>query len=67
MRDPRILYPWEVAANQFSYCQQRGLSEEKARTLLVIGFCREVLAKLPMEFAMEGEKLLALSLEGGVG
>ena len=57
----------EIDADQLFYCQQRGLSEEKARTLLAIGFCREVLAKLPMEFAMEGEKLLALSLEGGVG
>ncbi len=57
----------EIDADQLFYCQQRGLSEEKARTLLAIGFCRDVLAKLPMEFAMEGEKLLTLSLEGGVG
>jgi Fe-S cluster assembly protein SufB len=46
---------------------QRGLSEEKAISLIVNGYCKEVLNKLPMEFAVEAQKLLALSIENSVG
>ena len=49
------------------YCRQRGLSEEEAVALIVNGFCREVLQELPMEFAVEAQKLLSISLEGSVG
>jgi len=56
-----------IAEDQLFYCRQRGLSEEDAVGLIVNGFCREVLAELPMEFAVEAQKLLALSLEGSVG
>lgn len=49
------------------YCQQRGLSEEDAVAMIVNGYCKEVLNKLPMEFAVEAQKLLAISLEGSVG
>ena len=56
-----------IDAEQLFYCQQRGLDEEKAHGLIATGFCREVLVKLPMEFAMEAQKLLAITLEGSVG
>ena len=49
------------------YCQQRGLSVEDAVALIVNGYAKEVLNKLPMEFAVEAQKLLAISLEGSVG
>ena len=49
------------------YCRQRGLSTEDAISLIVNGFCKEVLKELPMEFAVEAQKLLAVSLEGSVG
>jgi Fe-S cluster assembly protein SufB len=49
------------------YCRQRGLSDEDAVALIVNGFCREVMQELPMEFAVEAQKLLAISLEGSVG
>ncbi|MEZ5004679.1 MAG: Fe-S cluster assembly protein SufB [Chitinophagales bacterium] len=49
------------------YCQQRGIGEEKAVEMIVNGYCKEVLNKLPMEFAVEAQKLLAISLEGSVG
>jgi Fe-S cluster assembly protein SufB len=49
------------------YCRQRGMDTEKAVELIVNGFCREVLDKLPMEFATEARKLLAITLEGSVG
>ena len=49
------------------YCEQRGLDEEKAVEMIVNGYCKEVLNKLPMEFAVEAQKLLAISLEGSVG
>ena len=49
------------------YCQQRGIDEEKAVEMIVNGYCKEVLNKLPMEFAVEAQKLLAISLEGSVG
>ena len=49
------------------YCTQRGISEEDAVSLIVNGFCKEVLQELPMEFAVEADKLLSISLEGSVG
>jgi Fe-S cluster assembly protein SufB len=57
----------KIAEDQLFYCRQRGLSEEDAVGLIVNGFCKEVLKELPMEFAVEAQKLLALSLEGSVG
>ncbi len=57
----------KIAEDQLFYCRQRGLSEEDAVGLIVNGFCREVLKELPMEFAVEAQKLLAVSLEGSVG
>jgi Fe-S cluster assembly protein SufB len=56
-----------IGADQLFYCRQRGLSEEDAVGLIVNGFCKEVLAELPMEFAVEAQKLLGVSLEGAVG
>jgi len=56
-----------IAEDQLFYCRSRGLSEEDAVGLIVNGFCREVLKELPMEFAVEAQKLLAISLEGSVG
>ena len=56
-----------IADDQLFYCRQRGLSEEDAVGLIVNGFCREVLKELPMEFAVEAQKLLQISLEGSVG
>ncbi len=49
------------------YCQQRGLDEEEAVSLIINGFCKEVFNALPMEFAVEANKLLEVSLEGSVG
>jgi Fe-S cluster assembly protein SufB len=49
------------------YCRQRGLADEDAVALIVNGFCKEVMQELPMEFAVEAQKLLAISLEGSVG
>src|ERR1700731_173288 len=57
----------KVSDDQLFYCQQRGLSPEDALSLIVNGFCKEVLKELPMEFAVEAQKLLAVSLEGSVG
>ena len=57
----------KIGEDQIFYCQQRGLSEEKAIGLIVNGYCKEVLNKLPMEFAVEAQKLLAISLENSVG
>ena len=56
-----------VGEDQLFYCRQRGLSDEEAVSLIVNGFCRDVLQKLPMEFAVEAQKLLGISLEGAVG
>ncbi len=56
-----------ISEEQLFYCKQRGLSDEEAVGLIVNGFCREVLQELPMEFAVEAQKLLAISLEGSVG
>ena len=57
----------KINEDQLFYCQQRGLSEEEAVALIVNGFCREVLQHLPMEFAVEAQKLVGISLEGSVG
>ena len=57
----------KLSEDQLFYCRQRGLSEEEAVTLLVNGFCKEVLQELPMEFAVEAQKLVGISLEGSVG
>ena len=57
----------KVDEDQLFYCRQRGMDEEEAVALVVNGFCREVLQALPMEFAMEAQKLVAISLEGSVG
>ncbi len=57
----------KISAEQLFYCNQRGISTEEAVGLIVNGYAKEVLAKLPMEFAVEAQKLLALSLEGSVG
>ncbi len=56
-----------IAEDQLFYCRQRGLTQEEAVGLIVNGFCREVLKELPMEFAVEAQKLLQISLEGSVG
>jgi Fe-S cluster assembly protein SufB len=57
----------KVGEDQIFYCQQRGISEEDAVSLIVNGFCKEVFKELPMEFAVEATRLLAVSLEGSVG
>jgi Fe-S cluster assembly protein SufB len=57
----------KISEDILFYCMQRGLSEEKAVEMIVNGYCKEVLNKLPMEFAVEAQKLLAISLEGSVG
>jgi Fe-S cluster assembly protein SufB len=57
----------KIGEDQIFYCNQRGLSTEDAVSMIVNGFCREVLAELPMEFAVEAQKLLGVSLEGSVG
>lgn len=56
-----------IGEDQLFYCRQRGLSEEEAVALIVNGFCREVMQHLPMEFAVEAQKLVGISLEGSVG
>jgi Fe-S cluster assembly protein SufB len=57
----------KISEEQLFYCLQRGLSAEEATALIVNGFAREVLQQLPMEFAVEAQKLIAISLEGSVG
>jgi Fe-S cluster assembly protein SufB len=57
----------KIGEDQIFYCLQRGISTEDAINLIVSGFCKEVFSKLPMEFAVEAQKLLAVSLEGSVG
>jgi len=57
----------KIDEEQIFYCRQRGLSSEDAVNLIVSGFCREVFRELPMEFAVEAQKLLSVSLEGSVG
>ncbi len=71
-RDPTVRIEHEattskVSDDQLFYCQQRGLSAEDAMALIVNGFCREVMQELPMEFAVEAQKLIGMSLEGSVG
>ena len=56
-----------ISEDQLFYCRQRGISQEDAVALVVNGFCREVLQQLPMEFAVEAQKLVGISLEGSVG
>tara|TARA_B100000508_G_scaffold137355_1_gene131592 strand:+ start:112606 stop:114051 length:1446 start_codon:yes stop_codon:yes gene_type:complete len=57
----------KIGEDQIFYCKQRGIDEEKAIGLIVNGYCKEVLNKLPMEFAVEAQKLLEISLENSVG
>jgi len=57
----------KINEDQLYYCRQRGLSHEEAVSLIVNGFCKQVLQKLPMEFAVEAQKLVSISLEGSVG
>ncbi|MBA2654215.1 MAG: Fe-S cluster assembly protein SufB [Gammaproteobacteria bacterium] len=57
----------KIGEDQLFYCQQRGISTENAISLIVNGFCKEVFKELPLEFAVEAQKLLEVSLEGSVG
>ncbi|MAM96128.1 Fe-S cluster assembly protein SufB [Parvibaculum sp.] len=57
----------KISEDQLFYCMQRGIGEEEAVALIVNGFCRDVLQQLPMEFAVEAQKLVGISLEGSVG
>ncbi len=57
----------KVSDDQLFYCRQRGLTEEDASTMIVNGFCREVFDELPMEYAVEAQALMRVSLEGAVG
>ncbi|MDE2017774.1 MAG: Fe-S cluster assembly protein SufB, partial [Hyphomicrobiales bacterium] len=71
-RNPRATVEHEattskISEDQMFYCRSRGLSDEEATALIVNGFARDVLQQLPMEFAVEAQKLIAVSLEGSVG
>ena len=57
----------KIGEDQLFYCRQRGISEEDAVSMIVNGFCKQVFKELPMEFAVEAQKLLEVSLEGSVG
>jgi Fe-S cluster assembly protein SufB len=57
----------KIGEDQIFYCRQRGLSGEDAVNIIVNGFCKEVFNQLPMEFAVEAQKLLGVTLEGSVG
>ena len=57
----------KIGEDQIFYCKQRGLNTENAISVIVNGFCKEVFRELPMEFAVEAQKLLGVSLEGSVG
>ena len=57
----------KIGEDQIFYCQQRGISAEDAVSMIVNGFCKEVFQELPMEFAVEAQKLLGISLENSVG
>jgi Fe-S cluster assembly protein SufB len=57
----------KIGEDQIFYCRQRGLSTEDAVNMIVSGFCKEVFRQLPMEFAVEAQKLLSVTLEGSVG
>ena len=56
-----------ISEDQMFYCQSRGMDSEQATSLIVNGFCKEVMKELPMEFAVEAQKLIGISLEGSVG
>ena len=56
-----------ISEDQMFYCQSRGMDPEQATSLIVNGFCKEVMKELPMEFAVEAQKLIGISLEGSVG
>ncbi len=57
----------KISEDQLFYCQSRGIETEDAVSMIVNGFCKEVLKELPMEFAVEAQKLLGISLEGSIG
>jgi Fe-S cluster assembly protein SufB len=57
----------KIGEDQLFYCLQRGISQEDAVNMIVSGFCKVVFKELPMEFAVEAQNLLAVSLEGAVG
>ena len=57
----------KISEDQLFYARQRGISSEDAVTLIVSGFCKQVFRELPMEFAVEAQKLLGVNLEGSVG
>ena len=57
----------KIGEDLLFYCNQRGLSNEEAVDMIVNGYCKEVFKQLPMEFAVEAQKLLSISLEGSVG
>jgi Fe-S cluster assembly protein SufB len=57
----------KIGEDQIFYCQQRGIDSETAVSMIVNGFCKEVFRELPMEFAVEAQNLLGVSLEGSVG
>ncbi|HBB81217.1 MAG TPA: Fe-S cluster assembly protein SufB, partial [Cryomorphaceae bacterium] len=57
----------KIGEDQLFYCNQRGIQTEQAIALIVNGYCKDVLNQLPMEFAVEAQKLLEISLEGSVG
>ena len=57
----------KISEDQLFYLQQRGISQEDAVSLIINGFCKEVFRELPMEYAVEAQKLLGLKLEGSVG
>jgi Fe-S cluster assembly protein SufB len=57
----------KISDDQLFYCKQRGLAAEDAVSMIVNGFCKEVIKELPMEFAVEAQNLLGVSLEGSVG
>ncbi len=57
----------KIGEDQLFYCQSRGISEEDAVSMIVNGFCKDVFQELPMEFAVEAEALLNVTLEGAVG
>ena len=57
----------KIGEDQIFYCRQRGIAAEDAVSMIVHGFCKEVFRELPMEFAVEAQKLLGISLEGSVG
>ena len=57
----------KISDDQLFYCQQRGIDKESAISLIINGYAKDVLKKLPMEFAVEAQKLLSISLEGSIG